>query len=163
LFVAAMLSVTCGVTSAQAVDITFRILALPATGLEGWIYVRDPGKAWEKTYPVPSTGILKISRACAMGTFFQAHVSDDYMVLDRSNSEKCCAAGEITCLFREKTYAAVIRKALSGEALEGVSASEEITSLQAQLLAASKARDDESLLKSSSQIYNRLIASKNFV
>jgi hypothetical protein len=152
----------CGLVAARAEDITFRIAVFPDSGLEGWIYVKESGKAWEKTYPVPSVGTLKVSRVCAVGTLFQAHVSDDYTLVDRPNGDRACVAGEIKFLFREKVYATQIRKALSGQALEGAVATGEIVNLQSQLSAAFKKNDDEYVMKSSSDIYNRLIKSKNF-
>ena len=153
------LFMSCGFETARGEDITFKVAALPDTGLGGWIYVQEAGKAADPRYFIPETGILAVRHACVSGTRFQARVSAEYLPLD---GWKACSAGEIKFLFREKAYAAAIRAARSGSALEGVAASGEVKARQDKLTAALKNNDDEEILKSSSQIYNLLIQGNNF-
>jgi hypothetical protein len=153
----------CVTGVAQAEEITFKIAVHPDKVSAGWIRMEtSPGAGvWRDVYPIPPTGSLKVTVPCVAGTLFRARIEDDHIPFDRNHRQKGCAAGEIVFLFREKTYTALIRDAVSGTALAGIY-DDEVVGWQTDLTKAATENDTETSLKRSSQIYNFLIGSKNY-
>src|ERR1043166_8423284 len=157
-------ALTMSPSSGWGSEITFKIVRVPDHPMAGNTLVNagevnsSGDKVWHHLVDVPNEGVKKITKDCALGTFFIVTVKNTrYTLVDEA--EKGCEPGrgnsEIAFEFRPKKYALALDRAITGKALPS-RVSAQTQDWQSQLSEAIKTGDFEAALKRSAQIADYL-------